>query len=357
MTLKKHVILFSFTVAGLSACHKASETSGRSTDFATLEDQVITDFTNDIVQSQYGTLLSASLTLQTSVGNLSTATNEANQAQAKADWKNMRSVWEQTEGFLFGPVESNDYDPNTDTWPTDYTQMDSLLANNDFEFTTNNVKNLPQSLRGYHPLEYMIWGKGGSKTPADFTGRQKEYMMALIDDLSSNNVQQLYNDWFGAADYKSQVLTAGNGSTEFSSRKALFLNMVSAMSDICGEVAGGKMKEPYDAYDSTITESPYSSNTLIDFKNNIIGLQNVYMGFNGGKGLHDLVVAKQSALDQQIQAKISAALISFDQITERFEQAIYTQRIQVKNTMELLDEVNILLENDLTDFINTNIKD
>ena len=77
------------------------------------------------------------------------------------------------------------------------------------------------------------------------------------------------------------------------------------------------MKEPFDAYDSTITESPYSSNTLIDFKNNIIGLQNVYMGLNGGKGLHDLVAAKQSALDQQIQTKISAALISFDQITER----------------------------------------
>ena len=354
--MKKYFILFSFSFAGLSACHKASDTGGTSTDFTTLEEQVITDFTNDIVLSQYSALLSSSLTLQTSVGSLTTTTNETNQAKAKADWKNMRSIWEQTEGFLLGPVESNDYDPNTDTWPTDYTQMDSLLANNDFEFSTNNVKNLPQSLRGYHPLEYMIWGKGGSKKPADFTARQKEYMVALIDDISSNNVQQLYNDWFGAADYKSQVLNAGKGSTEFSSRKALFLNMVSAMSDICGEVAGGKMKEPYDAYDSTITESPYSSNTLIDFKNNIIGLQNVYMG-NGGKGLHDLVAAKQSALDLQIQSKISAALISFDQITERYEQAIYTQRIQVKNTMDLLDDVNDLLENDLTDFINTNIKD
>jgi putative iron-regulated protein len=357
MTLKKHFILFSLTVAAFSACHKASDTGGNSTDFTTLEDQVITDFTNDIVQSQYGALLSSSLTLQTSVGNLITTTNGANQTQAKTEWKNMRSVWEQTEGFLLGPVESNDYDPNTDTWPTDYTQMDSLLANNDFEFTTNNVKNLPQSLRGYHPLEYMIWGKGGSKIPADFTARQKQYMTALADDLASNNVQQLYNDWFGAADYKSQVLTAGRGSTEFSSRKALFLNMVSAMSDICGEVANGKMKEPYDAYDSTITESPYSSNTLIDFKNNIIGLQNVYMGLHGGKGLHDLVAAKQSALDQQIQTTISAALLSFDQITERYEQAIYTQRIEVKKTMDLLDAVNTLLENDLTDFINTNIKD
>ncbi len=357
MTLKNYIILSSFAITGLGACHKANDTGGTSTDFTTLEDQVITDFTNDIVLSQYSGLLSSSLTLQTSVGNLNTTTNDANQVQAKADWKAMRSIWEQTEGFLLGPVESNDYDPNTDTWPTDYTQMDSLLASNDFEFTTNNVKNLPQSLRGYHPLEYMIWGKGGSKTPADFTARQKQYMVALIDDISSNNIQLLYNDWFGSGDYKSQVLNAGKGSTEFASRQALFLNIVSAMSDICNEVGDGKMKEPYLAKDSTITESPYSSNTLVDFKNNIIGIRNVYMGLNGGKSLHDLVAAKQSALDLQIQNQITAAVNSFDNITERFEEAIYNQRDRVKATMDQLALLNGLLDGDLKNFITTNVKD
>ena len=101
-------------------------------------------------------------------------------------------------------------------------------------FTTDDVKNLPQSLRGYHPLEYMIWGKGGSKTAADITARQKQYMTSLIDDMLSNNVQPLYNDWFlGTDNYKKQVETAGKGSDQFSPRQALFLNIVSAMSDIC----------------------------------------------------------------------------------------------------------------------------
>ena len=66
-------------------------------------------------------------------------------------------------------------------------------------------------------------------------------MNSLIDDLRGNNVQPLYNDWFlGTDNYQKQVLTAGKGSTEFSSRKALFLNIVSAMSDICGEVGAWK---------------------------------------------------------------------------------------------------------------------
>ena len=347
------IFLFSMT-----ACHKATETGGGSTiTFDSLESSVINDFTNDIVFFRYSKLLNSAGTMSTSVSTLVNASTDANQAQAKSDWKNMRADWEQSEGFLMGPVESNDYDPNTDTWPTDYVQMDSLLASNN-PLTTDDVKNLSQSLRGYHPLEYMIWGKGGSKAAAEITDRQKLYMTSLIDDIQKNNVQALFNDWFNGSDnYSNQVLTAGKGSTEFTSRQALFLNIVSAMSDICGEVGTGKMYEPFVARDSTITESPYSNNTLIDFKNNILGLQQVYMGVNGSTGIHSLVAAKNLSLDQTIQTKINAAVASFDQITDRYELAIFDQRIQVQNTMDLLAAVDVLLQNDLPDFIKQYVKD
>jgi putative iron-regulated protein len=355
--LKKILFIFSFAVIGISACHKSNNTGGTTTDFPTLEGEVIQDFTNDVVFSQYSGLLNSSLTLQNSIGKLNTTPNDANLEEVRTNWKAIRAVWEQTEGFLIGPVESSDYDPNTDTWPTDYVQMDSLLASNN-PLTTADVKELSQSLRGYHPLEYMIWGVGGSKKSTDLTARQKLYMVSLIDDIRSNNVEPLYNDWFtGTDNYKTQVLNAGKGSTEFPTRQALFQNIVSAMGEICEEVGAGKMKEPFIAKDSTITESPYSSNTLIDFKNNILGLKNVYMGLNGGRGIHDLVAAKQLDLDQKIQNQINAALNSFDQITERYEQAIYTQRIQVQNTMDQLDALAVLLDSDLQTFIVTNVKD
>jgi len=356
--LKKLIVLSSIIIAGLSACHKANESgSSGAVDFVTLEGEVINDFTNNVVYFRYVSLVHSAEEMQTSVNNLVAETSDANLADARAKWKAMRADWEQSEGFLMGPVESNDYDPNTDTWPTDYVQMDSLLASAN-QLTTDDVKNLSQSLRGYHPLEYMIWGKGGSKTAAGITARQKTFMTSLIDDLLENNVQALFNDWFlGSSNYKEQVVTAGQGSTEFSTRQALFLNIVSAMSDICGEVGSGKMYEPFVARDSTITESPYSSNTLVDFKNNIVGLQQVYLGLNGGKGIHNLVAARQLDLDQKIQAHINAALNSFDQITVRYEEAIFSQRTQVQNTMDQLEALNDLLENDLKNFIITNVRD
>ncbi len=355
--MKSSTLLLAIVLLSFSACHKAVESGSQTQTFDSLESDVISDFTNEIVFKRYSSLLNSTVTMQDDVSQLVAATTADHLNSARSGWKVLRSDWEQSEGFLMGPVESNDYDPNTDTWPTDYVQMDSLLASNN-PLTTDDVKNLPQSLRGYHPLEYMIWGKGGSKTAADITPRQKQYMTSLIDDLLNNNVQPLYNDWFlGTDNYKKQVETAGKGSDQFSSRQALFLNIISAMSDICHEVGESKMADPYNAHDSTITESPYSSNTLVDFKSNIQGLQQVYLGIDGSKGIHDLVAAKNLQLDQQIQQQISAAVHSFDNITERYEEAIYNQRTQVKQTMDQLTALDDLLESDLKAFIIQYVKE
>jgi putative iron-regulated protein len=339
------------------SCHKATETGMASLSFDSLETEVVRDFAAGLVFTRYGSLLGSTVDLQDKITRLKNETSATNLTAARTGWKNMRAEWELSEGFLLGPVESNDYDPNTDTWPTDYVQMDSLLASTN-PLRENDVKKLAQSLRGYHPLEYILWGKGGTRTAAQLTVRQKQYMVSLIADLLNNNVQALYNDWFlGADNFQKQVLTAGKGSNTFSSRQALFLNIVSAMSDICGEVGSSKMLEPFIARDSAITESPYSSNTLIDFRNNILGLQQVYMGLDGNKGIRNLVAAKNLQLDQKIQIQMNAAVSSFNLITARYEEAIFTQRPQIVQTMDQLAALNELLETDLKNFIIQYIKD
>lgn len=347
--------LVAFSVS-FSACNKATPTTG-GTDFPTLEQNIIDDFVNKTAAVQYQNLVNDGTDLNNSLIILNTNTTGANLQTAQASWKKLRRTWEQCEGFLFGPVEDNDYDPNTDTWPTDYTQMDSLLASNN-PLLPNDTKNLTQSLRGYHPIEYIIFGVGSSRTAASLTSREKLYMTALSADVLNNNIQPLYESWFQLPDnYSDQVLLAGKGSKQFASRQELFLVMVSALSDICEEVGGGKMFEPFVAKDSTICESPYSGNTLSDFKDNIVGVRNVYLGLNGGLGIKDLVSVKNKNLDNRIQSQIESAVNSFDNITVRFERAIFEQRQQVQQTMNQLESLKDLLENDLKTFIQTYIKD
>lgn len=354
--MKKLSILIIGITVTLIACHKASNTPTTDSDFVTIEKQVLTDFTNNAALSGYLKLSIAATGLNTAIQALESTPTETNLTAAKNAWKAMREVWEQCEGFLFGPVEDNDYDPNMDTWPTDYTQMDSLLASSN-PLEVSDIQGFTLSLRGYHPIEYIIFGDHGSRKAVDITARQKKYMASLSTDLS-NTCNDLYLSWSSAPiNFAQQVITAGDGSLKYAARQDAFMAMAGGMIDICGEVGEGKMKEPYDAQDPQLVESPYSGNSLIDFKNNIIGAQNVYLGLNGSKGIKDLVAAKNKALDNKIQGLFTAAINSFANITVDFEAAIISQRVQSRQTMAAIVSLKEALENELVPFIQTNIKD
>ena len=353
---RKFIAILFCGIIIFSACNKAPQTTPQTEDFTALEQTVLTDFTNNNALSSYLTLSIKATALNTALQNLDASTTDANLAIARQAWKDMRTVWEQSEAFLFGPVEDNDYDPNMDTWPTDYVQMDSLLAS-DNPLQVSDIQALTLSLRGFHPIEYIIFGDHGSRTAAELTERQKIYMMSLSEDLN-NTCNDLYLSWSSApVNFAQEVINAGNGSTRYAKRQEVFMAIVGALAGICEEVGEGKMKEPFDAKDPQLVESPYSGNSTTDFKNNIIGIQNVYMGLNGGKGLKDLVAAKNKSLDNTIQSQISAAISSFDNITVPYEEAIINQRTQIQQTMSALSTLKETLEGDLQTFVQQNITD
>jgi predicted lipoprotein len=350
---------FSFLICTaiiFSACNKAPQTTPQTEDFTALEQTVLNDFTNNVALNTYLSLSIAATKLNTSLDNLNTNTTDQNLATAQQAWRDMRTVWEQSEGFLFGPVEDNDYDPNMDTWPTDYTQMDSLLASSN-PLQVSDIQNLTLSLRGFHPIEYVIFGEHQSRKANELTARQKLYMMSLSTDIT-NTCNDLYLSWSSApVNFAQEVINAGNGSTRYTKRQEVFMAIVGALSGICEEVGEGKMKEPFDTKNPQLVESPYSGNSTTDFKNNIIGIRNVYMGLNGGKGLKDLVAAKNKSLDNTIQSQLTAAINSFDNITVPYEEAIVNQRTQVQQTMNALAALRETLVGELQNFIQQNIVD
>jgi predicted lipoprotein len=117
------------------------------------------------------------------------------------------------------------------------------------------------------------------------------------------------------------------------------------------------MKEPFDARNPKIVESPYSGNSTLDFKNNITGLQTVYLGRDGSSGISTLVSLRNKSLDNKIKSQITAAINSFDNITLPFEQAIIDQRSQVQQTMDAINALAETLEEELIPFIQQQVKD
>lgn len=341
---------------GFSSCSKDKGNTVTSVD----EGQVIKDFVDVVANPNYIEINAKAVILQNAVTALINTPNATNLTAAQEAWKATRKPWESCEGFLFGPVEANDYDPTMDSWPLNKQDVDGLLASSS-PLTVEAVDKLDGTAKGFHAIEYIIFGVGGTKKATDITEREKIFLASTTTSLV-NTTQELRDSWAtSSGKYGDTVKTAGNGVLPFKKRKDLFKVIAGAMADICGEVGTSKMEEPYAARDSSLDESSYSHNSTADFKNNISGILNVYTcTYNGVKGstsLSALVASKNASLDAKIKNQYNAVLAQFGTITHTYEKAIYDQRDQIKNTQVAIAALETTLSVDLNAFIEANIKD
>ncbi len=357
--MKKITIALTCVAALFYGCHKTNN----NTTTKVTEDQVLSDFVQKLALPQYQNLQAKATALNSAVTALNTTPTDANLANARQAWRDIRTSWETCEGFLFGPVEDNNYDPNTDTWPVDYHELDSLISNSP-SLNVGTVQTLIQSLRGYHPLEFILWGQSGAATADSITANQKQYMLALSQDIL-NNIDSLNTSWATTGgDFQQQILQAGSGATRYTTHQQAFLAIIGSISDICNEVgqqtSGGKIYDPFTSRDSFQTESPFSHNSLIDFRNNIIGAQNAYLcTFNGvtGASISNLVSQNNISLDNTIKTQFTAAINALSNVTGTFETAIFTQRTQLQSAMTALNTIQATLDGDLKTYIQTYVKD
>jgi predicted lipoprotein len=354
--MKRLLILPLAVLLAFAACKKSDNND--MPDQQATEASVLSHFVEHVARAQYDDLSAKADALHASVQALQSNATDDNLNAARDAWKDMRAVWERCEGFLFGPVEDDNYDPYMDTWPTDYIQMDSLLASSS-SLTLQDVEGMTLSLRGFHPVEYILFGRNASRKAADLTPRQMQYLVSLTEDLR-NNCGKLAASWSEAdGNYGAHLLNAGGTDSKYASRREVFLAMTDGLIDICEEVGEGKIEEPFVQQDPQKVESPYSGNSIADFKNNIVGLQNVYLGrYNSdGPGINDLVALGNVALDNKLQTQITAAINSFDNITHPFEQAIFDQKPQILQTQAALAELKATLEEELKPYLNQVVKD
>ncbi|MCA0397159.1 MAG: peptidase M75 [Bacteroidetes bacterium] len=339
--------LLLLAAAAFSSCQKDDD---KTTDVTALKKDILVNVSTNVITASYTDMNNKATALANAVTALESTTNDANLSAARQAWKDMRVVWEQTEAWLYGPVSSEDIDPRIDTWPVDFNALDAQLAGS-AQFTAAYIDALPEDLKGFHPIEYLLWGKDGSKTAAAFTAREKSYLQALTDNLVALS-KQVDDAW--KTGYSTTFATAGQtGNSTYTSLQSAYLEMVAGMADICEEVANGKMKDPFDAQDTNQEESPFAKNSITDFTNNIQGILKMYQGdYNqSGVGLEDLVRNYNLSLDSDLKAAHAAAIAALNAITVPFGQAITSQQSQVQTAMAKINALHVVLQNQLQPFV------
>jgi putative iron-regulated protein len=358
----KFLVTLSVIGLAIAGCKKEStNNNGDNTSAqAALEQSVLIDFAANLANPNYQDIQAKAQAMNSAITTFNATPTDANLEASRVAWKNTRAAWERCEGFLFGPVEDFNYDPTMDDWPVNKADLDAVLASNN-ALQVADIDALGTTLKGFHAIEYIIFGVGGTQKAANVSARDKVYLASLAESLL-NTTTQLRNSWDPASgNYTAQVVTAGKGSVSFTTRQSVFLALVGSMADICNEVANEKMQVPLAAQDSTLDESQFSHNSVNDFKNNITGVLNAYKcqypGAASGHSLSELVASKNASLDLKIQSQINAAIASFSAITTSYEKAIYTQQNQIKSVQNAIKALQATLEGGLKTFVQVNVKD
>ena len=351
-TLSTALVLSFFLIGcGLVGCGNDDDddndtaSSGASTfDAAT----TLNDFANKVVLATYTELDNRAGDLLTAVKALEADTTQANLGQAQAAWKATRKPWEQSEAFLFGPVDTQGLDPALDSWPVNQVDLDGVLASGQ-TLTEASIDALEDTLKGFHTIEYLLFRDGNQRKAADITPRELEYLAATAANLKSKTAQ-LRNAWDASGEnYAAEVANAGTSSTIYKSQKDAMQEMVNGMIVIADEVANGKISDPFNERDTTLVESQFSFNSIIDFQDNIRGIQNVYMGkFTAdGQGLNEFVKGKDTELDTRFQTEVQTAIDTIGAIPDPFRDSITAQRAAVQAAIDATSTVQQTLEDDI----------
>jgi len=304
---------------------------------------------DNVILATYADLDLASADLLDAVVTLRDATTGANLEAARSAWRATRIPWESSESFLFGPVDTQGLDPALDSWPVNEVDLASVL-DGDQELTQAFVAGLEGTLKGFHTVEFLLWGVDGSKASGDFTDREFAYLLAATQVLEAD-ATALATSWDpDGDDFAAELSSAGDGSTIWQSEKAGVQELVNGMIVIADEVANGKINDPLAQQSVFPVESRFSGNSLTDFRNNIESVRSIYTGDYAGSegpGVDELIRSLDSDLDERFLGQVDAAISAIQAVPEPFRDAIFENTGDVEAAQEAVREILQILEEEI----------
>ncbi|MBK8405769.1 MAG: imelysin [Saprospiraceae bacterium] len=344
------LLLLSFSLALiLSSC-------GSDTDDSRIADykDVLQNISNDVILPTYEDLYDKTQLLVNTLTILEQNVSQVNLDASKQAWRDARVPWEQSEGFLFGPVDQQGLDPAIDSWPVNETDLDAVL-NSNAVLTKDYVDGLDGTLKGFHTLEYLIFGKEGNKSIASFTQREFEYLRACSQSLHGAT-KALYFAWKPEQqNFIANVLKAGEpGNSVYPSQKSALQEIVTGMITIADEVANGKINEPFTTQNLTYEESRFSANSKKDFADNIQSIENAFLGVYknaSGLGISKIIKEKNELLDAKFRQQLDDAIRAIESIQGTFTTAVTNARPSIEFAQLKVRTVQQTLESEILPLI------
>ncbi|WP_139008137.1 imelysin family protein [Phocaeicola dorei] len=265
-----------------------------------------------------------------------------------------RAWWEKSEAFLYGAATDFGIDPHIDSWPLDLDGLQTALKNTEQVEAMGGEdgdiyagEKLGNSLLGFHGIEYILFEDGSPKSVSKISDLHLTYAVAVAGDLR-NRCWQLELSWRGESavnadrvakvanelelpytvnsgeySYGENMLNAGKAGSTYASWTLAMQAIIDGCKTIADEVGTSKIGKPYSGEDPAYIESPYSHKSILDFYDNIISIQNAYMGGienerDETNSLHNYIAGVDKELDTKVVNAINNALTKINAMAAPF---------------------------------------
>lgn len=360
-TFMKWPICMAFGAVMMTSMTACSDSEGDTSDQETKESilkTAVNPYVNKTVIPTYKAMADAAIEMYDKCVIMQEAFKESNLTidmikAAGESWNTSRKYWELSEAFLFGAAADYNIDPHIDSWPLDKTAMDRML-NNPGQMAQMSpdyvANNLGYGLLGFHAVEYMLFQLENNETTSapraisKFTTQEMIYLTSVAGDLRnqcvrleaswaglenvSSEKQEILADMEPTFNYGSSMLNSGNGGSRYKNYQDAAEDIIQGCIDIADEVGNTKIGRPVNGSseeDKNYIESPYSLNSIVDFTDNIISIQNAYQGSNAGDAsISDYIKHIDPALDEEMRAAINNAITAIKKIPEPFAKTATT---------------------------------
>ena len=336
-------------MSGLASCDKGGRTG---LDDLTVRDErfmeIADRFVNHTVIPTYTSLSDYTEQLVEDLQALREDVSQANIDKACETFLTARAYWEKSEAFLWGAATDFGIDPHIDTWPLDLVGLKEALTNEaqiaGLASEDGDVyagEKLGPTLLGFHGIEYVLFFEGRHRTADWFAEGNYDnevkcsdyltYAVAVAGDLR-NKCWQMELAWAGedhnperyakvndelelplvmtgGAYYGENLLNAGRPGSTCTSATVAMQWLIEGCNTIADEVASQKIGMVYTGVDANYVESPYSYMSIVDFKDNMISIRNVWNG--GVEGDYDSVNSLSAYFHEEnpeLETRVSDAI-------------------------------------------------
>ena len=287
------------------------------------QNDVSSAMVDSVVLPSYSRLSNASQDLNQALQNLVNNPTQSTFDKAKISWRSARKTWEVTETWAYGPAETLDFDPNLDDWPVSTNELAATLDSKS-NFTAKTLQNLDTTSRGFHGIEYVLFGRNNNLVE-DLSSNELAYLKSAGEDLE-NNADGLLDAWSGSEGFGSTVVKADPRSA--------IADILAGMEGCLAEVADGKLGGAFDTNDSGELESTFSGNTGTDIVFNIKGVKTAWEKSK----LKEYASSKNNELSSTLSNQIDESL----KLANKLPAALNDQ-LTNESTKETVDKLRTVL--------------